>query len=236
MMDWLSGWLKDIIVVVLFAAFVELLLPNNAYQRYVRTVLGLFILLSMLSPLLSLFQQKWDGQKMLASVEQLDNASNNGNAFGAMRPLTAIMQDAERWRQDDRNEAQKLMERQLAAELQQSVGDEANVRIKQVSLQLSYDNNGTPAMKQMRVILDPIDASPAAPPSTDAASRKPIAAIEPVSINIRVGAAEAKPDEGKPTAEQLAAKQRIYEWLNREWRLNRDQIVLLYETEQKEER
>ncbi|TMV51406.1 stage III sporulation protein AF [Paenibacillus mesophilus] len=237
MIHWMSGWLKEIVLIVLLAAFVDLLLPNNAFQRYVRTVLGLFILLTLLSPILSLFQQKWDAQKMLASVEQVSSRTDIGASFGSMRPLQAIMQDAERIRQNDRAEAQRIMERQLAAELAQSVGTEANVRIKQVKLQMSYDNNGTPSMKHMQVILDHIEAAPAAAkPQGGAAGRRPIGAVEPVHIDIRVGAAEAKPDESKLTNEQVSTKQRIFELLNKQWQLNRDQITVLYETELGKER
>ncbi|GAA3405469.1 stage III sporulation protein AF [Paenibacillus hodogayensis] len=230
MMEWLNGWLKDIIVVVMLAAFVELLLPNNAFQRYVRTVLGLFILLTLLSPLLSLFQQKWDTGKMLASVEQLGEDKNGEKTFGSMRSLTAIMQDADRWRQTDRSEAQKLTESQLAAELQQSIGDDAEVRVKQVKLQMEYDNNGTPRMKHMQVILDHREASSGEEQTRQSPSRKPIAAVEPVNIDIRIGST-VKQDDGKLTEAQQAAKQRVYEQLNRQWKLNRSQVTLLYESE-----
>lgn len=232
MMAWLSGWLKDIIVVVLLASFVELLLPNNAYQRYVRTVLGLFILLALLSPLLSLFQQKWDADKLMASVEQLGDKLSGSPELGTMRSLQAVMQDAERWRQSNRDDARKVMETQLAAELQQNVGNELNVQIKQVKLQMSYDNNGTPSMKHMQVILDHIQ-SPAAP---DSPKRRPIGAVEPVHIEVRVGQTAAKPDESKLTEEQIGVKQRLYEALNRQWQLSRDQVTLLYESEMGKER
>ncbi|RKN84703.1 stage III sporulation protein AF [Paenibacillus ginsengarvi] len=234
-MVWLSGWLKEIIVIVLLAAFVELLLPNNAYQRYVRTVLGLFILLSLLSPLLSVFKMKWDSQKILASVERLGDVGTGGQTFGQMRSMQAIMQDADRWRQSDRSDAQRLMEKELAAELQSSIGGEANVTVKQVKLQISYDNNGTPSMKHMQVILDHRQ-SPEGTATAEPPGRKPIAAVEPVTIDIRVGRSEAKSDETKLTSEQIAAKGRIYDQLKRQWQLNRDQVTLLYESELEKER
>ena len=56
MVAWLSDWLRDIIAVILLAGLVELLLPSKAMQRYARLVVGLFILLTILSPILSLIQ------------------------------------------------------------------------------------------------------------------------------------------------------------------------------------
>ena len=41
-MDWLAGWLKTVIMVIMLATFVDLLLPSNTMQRYVKTVLSLF--------------------------------------------------------------------------------------------------------------------------------------------------------------------------------------------------
>lgn len=237
MIAWLHGWLKEIILIVLLAAFVDLLLPNNAFQRYVKTVLGLFILLTLLSPLLALFREKWDSQKLLASVEQIGTEMAGADAFGSMKSLQAILTDADRWRQDDRAEAQRLMERQLASELQISIGTAAKVAVKQVKLQMNYDNNGTPSIKHMQVVLDLIDEVPAAgSPPGEASARKPIGAVQPVHIEIQVGKPEPKRKDAGLTPEQLSAKQKIYEQLNRQWRLNRDEVTLLFETELGKER
>ncbi|MCU6710146.1 stage III sporulation protein AF [Paenibacillus sp. J5C_2022] len=56
MLAWLSDWLRDIIAVILLAVLVELLLPGKAMLRYARLVIGLFILLTILSPVLSLLK------------------------------------------------------------------------------------------------------------------------------------------------------------------------------------
>lgn len=233
MIEWLNGWLKGLIGVVLLAAFVDLLLPSGTFQRYVRTVLGLFILLTMLTPLLSLFRQPWDVNKLFASAEQTTMRTGaGGETLAAMKPLSSIMQDAERWQQDNRQEAQRVLERQLAIELQRSLADEASVRVRQVSLAMSYDNNGEPALQSMRVTLDHTEAVPASAelPSQNAG----IAEIEPVRIEVRVGAdrrlldKEAEPPE---TPEQMAAKQRLYAHIYREWRLDRSQVTLVWETQ-----
>lgn len=54
-MVWLTVWLKKIILLVLLAAFLDLILPNTSMQRYVKMVMGLIILLTILSPVFSLF-------------------------------------------------------------------------------------------------------------------------------------------------------------------------------------
>lgn len=49
-------WLKNIVLVVLFASFLDLLLPSSGMQRFVRVILGLLILLAVLSPVIDLLQ------------------------------------------------------------------------------------------------------------------------------------------------------------------------------------
>lgn len=55
-MSWLSSWLHELILVVLMAAFVEMLLPSKSMERYARLVLSLLVLLTMLSPIISLLK------------------------------------------------------------------------------------------------------------------------------------------------------------------------------------
>lgn len=56
MIDIFTSWVKHIIFVVLFASFLELLLPNSSMQRFVRVIMGLFIMLSILNPIIDVVQ------------------------------------------------------------------------------------------------------------------------------------------------------------------------------------
>jgi len=50
--DLISAWLKGIILIILFATFMDLLLPSSSMQKYVKLVIGLIIIVTMLTPLL----------------------------------------------------------------------------------------------------------------------------------------------------------------------------------------
>ena len=56
MIDVFTNWVKHIIFVVLFASFLELLLPNSSMQRFVRVIMGLFIMLAILNPVIDVLQ------------------------------------------------------------------------------------------------------------------------------------------------------------------------------------
>lgn len=72
-MSWLSSWLHELILVVLMAAFVEMLLPSKSMERYARLVLSLLVLLTMLSPIISLL--KGDASKELTVAMQQQERS-----------------------------------------------------------------------------------------------------------------------------------------------------------------
>lgn len=79
MLTWMENWLHGIIAVILFAVLVELLLPNSKFLKYTRLVIGLILLITILSPLLKIFDQNYLTQidasytlweKQLNSTEQ----------------------------------------------------------------------------------------------------------------------------------------------------------------------
>lgn len=49
----ISSWAQGIVVAVIIATIIEMLLPNNGNGKYVKTVVGIFILFTIVSPLLS---------------------------------------------------------------------------------------------------------------------------------------------------------------------------------------
>jgi len=57
MLDVLSSWIKQIILVVMFTTVVDFLMPNNRFLRYARVLLGLVVMMAIINPLLSFFHK-----------------------------------------------------------------------------------------------------------------------------------------------------------------------------------
>lgn len=49
-MEFLSNWVKDISVAVIIVSILEMLLPNNKIKKYIKIVMGTFVLFSIISP------------------------------------------------------------------------------------------------------------------------------------------------------------------------------------------
>jgi stage III sporulation protein AF len=226
MIAWMSEWLKQIIIVILLAAFVDLLMPNNGLQRYVRTVLGLFILLTLLSPIFSLFQKSLDTRKLMASVEQLPamvggTASPGSSTASVMKPLETLLQDANQLKTVNEQQAVQLLETRLSSELKSSLETVPAVKVKDVSVVIQSDNNGKPRIEKMQAILYNIDGTAEAgkdePKRKDVNGRtvEPVIPVKPVQIQVRVGEAKAGNDTPQETTQvkeaEQQAKAQLYE-------------------------
>lgn len=59
-MEVLTELVRNVIVIVLLTTFLDLLLPSSNMQRFVKVIMGLFILVSVLTPVLSLLSREQD--------------------------------------------------------------------------------------------------------------------------------------------------------------------------------
>ncbi len=74
MIESITLWIKNIIFVVLFASFLELLLPSNNMQRFVRVIMGLFIMLAILNPVISVIEKGWASDQLPALATRTENS------------------------------------------------------------------------------------------------------------------------------------------------------------------
>lgn len=58
MLNILSSWVKQIILIVIFTTVVDFLLPSDKYLRYARVLLGLVIMIAIINPMLVFFNKE----------------------------------------------------------------------------------------------------------------------------------------------------------------------------------
>lgn len=64
MIDFLSTWAEKIALSVIVISILEMLIPNNKMKKYIRVVMGIFILFNIISPLIE--------EKDLINMNNLD--------------------------------------------------------------------------------------------------------------------------------------------------------------------
>ena len=53
MISWISSWAQGIIMAVIIGAIIEMILPEGNYKKYVKIVIGVYVLFTIISPVIS---------------------------------------------------------------------------------------------------------------------------------------------------------------------------------------
>ena len=53
MIEWISRWAEQIVVAVIIATVIEMILPNGNNKKYVKVVIGIYILFTIISPIIT---------------------------------------------------------------------------------------------------------------------------------------------------------------------------------------
>lgn len=213
MVAWLSDWLRDIIAVILLAVIVELLLPNKAMQRYARLVVGLFILLTILSPILKLIQS--DISTKLD--EGMDEWSRSAMTSEVQMPgLDQIRRDGERLSEKRELEAAKLTERTLEDSIKSELTERLKVPVESVDAVLKWatvSGRQTPYISQVTVTLKSAEKQ-----AGQAREGAQVEDVSPVAVDVDVeierideGKAKANPAESSNNDKENVQKQQSEE-------------------------
>ena len=53
MMNWFRSWAEGIVIAVIIATLIEMLLPNNTSKKYIKIVIGIFVVYTIISPVIN---------------------------------------------------------------------------------------------------------------------------------------------------------------------------------------
>lgn len=57
-MEWFQDWINQIVLAVILCVLIELILPENASKKYVKTVIEIYLVFAIFSPIAGLFQKE----------------------------------------------------------------------------------------------------------------------------------------------------------------------------------
>lgn|GEM_PF-909281 len=179
MLAWLGEWLQSIVVIVLLAIVVELVLPSSKMLRYSRLVVGLILLLTILNPVLQIFQVNFQ-EKLDASFSSWEKEMKSGGE--RMTSLQQITQDAEKLKQQREGTALDVtrhsLEQAMLAELKRS----SSAIVTNVSVELGWSEGNN---KQSLPFIDHVTVTVAEQhDSTDSETIEAIAPIEIAEVSI----------------------------------------------------
>lgn len=79
MIENISIWTKQIILAVIIASIIELITPNGKNKKYIKMIIGMYILLIIISPITSKFTKKSLNVSNFDYEKYFENSSYNQN-------------------------------------------------------------------------------------------------------------------------------------------------------------
>ena len=79
MVAFFSSWAQGIIVAVIVATIVELLLPNGSSKKYVKVVVGIYILFSIIAPVVNKFAHQNINADEIFNLEKYEKKMEDSN-------------------------------------------------------------------------------------------------------------------------------------------------------------
>lgn len=95
MINFISSWVQGIIVAVIISTIIEMILPNGNIKKYVRTVIGAYIVFVIVSPIITKITGKEFnlGSYKLLEMEQSKQTAIDTNTYIENTYINKIKQD-----------------------------------------------------------------------------------------------------------------------------------------------
>ncbi len=221
MIESLSLWLQKIILLILIATFLDMLLPNSSMQRYVKLVMGLIILLSIITPIMQIFQKDLSTEKIAMRI--MNMGSDSGQDWNELKQL------GEKLMKQNDEEAMLFVKGQMETLISAKVEEQYGVTVLavEISLQKEMDKEQAyPVLSSVQLILDKDIQATGQGENTD---KNP---IEPVTI--QVGGESSRSAPLLSTSPELSAAERkllndIANDVAHTWSIDRSQVVATME-------
>ncbi|MBH8596751.1 stage III sporulation protein AF [Thermoactinomyces sp. CICC 10523] len=207
MIEWLGDWLKQVILLILIAAFIDLLLPNHSLDRYVKLVMGLLIIMAILSPIFHLLSKDLD-------LSRIAFGTMNPTGKG-MEPISQIREDSAKVKHSQTEQIRDRSEQAMAQEIKDQINRHFHITVADADVTLAQKENQW-EIRQVRILLEEgkADENPANP------AMKP---IEPVHIQV----GDESPQRAK-NDEQQRIGEHISRFIADSWDLAPDQIIVTF--------
>lgn len=213
-MDWLSEWIRQIILLVLIATFIDLLLPNPSFDRYVKLVMGLLIIMAILSPILSFLNKDFDLSSLTkwktnqpvptANMDSLNEIKGRSEQLGQFQ----TRQIAEEWEKN----LEQIITKQLVKQFQ--------LRDLEVTVKTQLQDGHTPQIQRIKVqARSGMTDSEVA--NQTSSGMKPIEPMAPIHVEL---------EHHKPTKKQNPEQEKIQKYIEQTWHIPAKQIDVQIDT------
>ncbi|MDD2400703.1 MAG: stage III sporulation protein AF [Clostridia bacterium] len=86
-MNVLIDMVRNVVVIILLTTFLDMILPSNSMQRFIKVIMGLFVLVSLLNPIINIISEDKDFETF---TWQYNNLSKNNSVLEQSKKLQEV--------------------------------------------------------------------------------------------------------------------------------------------------
>ena len=135
-MNWISNWIQGIIIAVIIGTIIEMLLPEGNCKKYVKVVIGVYILFSIVSPVIT---------KVTGSEFRVSDIYDINSYIEASTKSTQDYAEINK-----KNQIKQIYETNLKKDMKQKI-EEKGYKVKSIFLELANDEQYT--LKKINISL-----------------------------------------------------------------------------------
>lgn len=121
-----SAYIKNISMCIIFSAFVEMMLPNNNFKKYINLVLGFITIIAILNPLKNfLFKTETVDFKVFSMSSQIENNS--------------LLSQKDIYENNQKNLIISTYKQQLKEQITKLVSEKENLNIEDIYIEVNED-------------------------------------------------------------------------------------------------
>ena len=158
MLEWFRSWATGIVIAVIIATIIEMILPNSTSKKYIKIIIGIFIVYTVISPVIGSF--KGEDLNNYIKVENYIQSSSNAlqtnevsdNAQSSIKKIYA---------QNLQNDLKiKLKEKSyISNNINISISNDDKYNIERIDIKVDEKvTNSNQDEKQVKTIVDNIKA------------------------------------------------------------------------------
>lgn len=217
-MEWISNWAEAIIIAVIIGTIIEMILPEGSSKKYIKVVVGVYILFTIISPVITKFSGKTlqvsdvlDLDKYIEEIEEKQTVQN-------------LLQE------ENSASIRDIYAGNLKADIQNKLKGKG-YNVTSINLDVGYDDNYT--LHQIKLSADKEENTNKEEEEENitnidnSENTVNIQAVNEISINISNTVTENKAEE-KSLKSNLSNndKNKIKEYLSSVYEINEDNIVI----------
>lgn len=203
-MAWLSDWIRQIILILFIATFIDLLLPTSSLDRYVKMVMGLIIIMAILQPILQLVLHG-------DSWKKFSGAFSETSSIPTYATLDEIQAESRQMKATQQQEILHRFQVSIQDGVNEQVSQKFHVKVVSAEVKVGYGQDQTPEIKQISVV---------ATKETSEFADQPIEPVQDVDVDAD-NSASIEPRQDRKL------QQVIKKYLANKWDLEDNQVVVM---------